>query len=141
MKQTPGGMGGTYCSNAVSCAASLGVLDAFEHDNVLVNAAARHVELLRHLHSIQVANPGFIREVRGAGLMIGIEIEQKAGEAYGARAAAVQAAALKRGLLLLVCGPYDTLRLIPALTISTDELSRAIGILGEAIQEVASRSP
>lgn len=52
----------------------------------------------------------------------------------------MQAAALKRGLLLLVCGPYDTIRLIPALTISSGELSTAMTILSDAIEEVASRT-
>ncbi len=41
----PGSMGGTYGGNAVSCAAALGVLDAFEHDGVLANVQERSQEL------------------------------------------------------------------------------------------------
>ena len=125
----------------MSCAAAHGVLDAFEQDDVLNNAALRHKEILQHLRRIQSVVPCFIREVRGAGLMIGVEFEQKVGVGggvYGARASAVQAAALRRGLLLLVCGPYDTLRLIPALTISAEELSEAMDILLESVKEVAA---
>jgi 4-aminobutyrate aminotransferase len=122
----------------VSCAAAHGVLDAFEQDDVLGNAGLRHKELLQHLGRIQSAAPGFIREVRGAGLMIGIDLETKAGGAYGAQASAVQAAALRRGLLLLVCGPYDTLRLIPALTMSAAELTEGMDILLESVKEVAA---
>lgn len=65
-------MGGTYCSNAVGCAAALGVLDAFAEDNVLGVAAVRHHQLLGELSNIQAKFPGFIREVRGAGMMIGV---------------------------------------------------------------------
>lgn len=72
VKQTPGGMGGTYCSNAVSCAAALGVLDAFELDDVLGHAAQRHRELLEHLGRVRAASRGIVREIRGAGMMIGM---------------------------------------------------------------------
>lgn len=64
-------MGGTYCSNSVSCSAALGVLDAFEQDDVMGNAAARHQQMLGRLGDMLKAYPGLVREVRGAGMMIG----------------------------------------------------------------------
>jgi 4-aminobutyrate aminotransferase len=68
-------MGGTYCSNAISCAAANAVLDAFEHENVLGIARQRHQEILGHLGRIYSTVPsGLIREIRGSGLMIGTRI-------------------------------------------------------------------
>jgi 4-aminobutyrate aminotransferase-like enzyme len=67
-------------------------------------------------------------EVRGVGLMIGIEL------ASGPMAAAVQQACFDAGALVLTCGPRDSvLRLIPPLTISDDELELAVSILGGAL--------
>lgn len=68
-------MGGTYCSNAVSVTAANAVLDVFEQEKVLSVAQARHREILGHLDKIRERTPpGFIREIRGAGLMIGIVV-------------------------------------------------------------------
>lgn len=72
----------------------------------------------------------------------GVEFERsaKGGSygSYGSVAQAVVAAAVKRDLLLLSCGPYDTVRLIPPLNISNEDLKKGMTILGEAIAEVAS---
>ena len=74
--------------------------------------------------------PGVVREVRGKGLMIGIEFDT------GARADAVQTAAFQRGLLVLECGK-STVRMCPALTVSAEEVETALRLFGEAVAEVA----
>lgn len=70
-RQPPGSMGGTYGANAIGCAASLAVLEAFEQENVLENSLAREQEIRQHLNVIASEFPSFMREVRGRGLMIG----------------------------------------------------------------------
>jgi 4-aminobutyrate aminotransferase len=68
--------------------------------------------------------------VRGKGLMIGIEFDS------GARADAVQMGAFQRGLLVLECGK-STVRMSPALTVSSREIETAVRIFGEAVAQVA----
>jgi 4-aminobutyrate aminotransferase len=132
-------MGGTYGGNAVGCAAALGVLEAFRDERVLDNVRLRERQALDLLSKSFVSLPaGFVREVRGKGLMIGIEFEKRPGAAHGARAAAVVQAAGRHDLLTLACGPYDTLRLIPPLTISEADMGEGMQRLGRALQEVAA---
>ena len=65
--------------------------------------------------------------------MIGIEFNPLPGKKAGETAYAVTAACLKRDLLILNCGPYDTMRLIPALNVSSDLLDEALDIFDAAI--------
>jgi 4-aminobutyrate aminotransferase-like enzyme len=77
-----------------------------------------------------VPSPGVV-EVRGVGLMIGLELTDKA------TAAAVQARCLDDGLIVLRCGPDENvLRLIPPLTISDDEFAEGLMILSEALATI-----
>lgn len=138
-KQPPGSMGGTYGANAVSCAAALAVLDAFRDEKVLDNVARSQDIMLNHFKTIQSKVPsGFIREVRGRGLMFGVELNRLPGGAFGAAASAVVYACQKKDLLLLSCGPYDTIRLIPPLNVTTDELNRGMDIFTECLTDVAN---
>ena len=134
-KQPGGSMGGTYGANAVSCAASLAVFDALADGKVLSNVKERENQLRQILSVWDKKHPGVIREVRGAGLMIGVELETDAG-GPGSIAKKVVSEAHKRDLLILSCGPYDTIRLIPPLTITAAELSKGMGIFCEALQAV-----
>jgi 4-aminobutyrate aminotransferase-like enzyme len=70
-------------------------------------------------------------EVRGVGLMIGVELTDKA------TAASVQARCLAAGLIVLVCGPGENvLRLIPALTISDDDFALGLAIRSHALATI-----
>jgi len=139
--QTPGSMGGTYGGNAIGCAAALAVLDAFENEQVLANVARQETETMNHLSLLKRTEAGsMIREIRGKGLMIGVEFERLSNNKSGATAAAVIQECLKRELLMLQCGPYDTVRLIPPLTVSTEEVQRAMSIFSEAVTAVYNSS-
>lgn len=133
--QPPGSMGGTYGGNAIGCAAALAVLDAFEKEKVLDNVVQQEALVRQLLQALQKTPAGaLIREVRGRGLMIGVEFERlDSSIAAGATARMVVQECTDRDLLVLQCGPYDTLRLIPPLTVTTEEVRRAMGVLGEAI--------
>jgi 4-aminobutyrate aminotransferase len=117
-KQPGGSMGGTYGGNAVSCAASLAVFEAFEADDgaIFRNIKAREKQCRQLLADFNKKHPGIIRE-----------------GSFGALAPRVAAEAHKRDLLLLSCGPYDTLRLIPPLNVTEQETSNALNILSEAM--------
>jgi len=133
-KQTPGSMGGTYGGNAVSCAAALAVFKVFEQDRILENVNAMEIEARARLSLLDDKLPGVIKEVRGKGLMIGIEFESIPSLAAGAFAASVVVECEKRDLLVLSCGPYDTLRLIPPLNITKQQLTQALDVLEEGIR-------
>jgi 4-aminobutyrate aminotransferase len=74
--------------------------------------------------------PGLVCDVRGRGLMIGIELDT------AAHADEVQWACFQRGLLILKCGK-SSVRMSPALTVSEDEMATALRIFGESVTEVA----
>lgn len=136
VKQPPGGMGGTYGGNAVSVAASLAVLEAFEKENVLSNSLEREKELRTILKSAHTRAPGLIREVRGHGMMIAVEFEPIAGLAPGYTAGAVATACHNRDLIIMTTGPFDTMRFIAPLNISKEDLAKGANIFVDACEEV-----
>ena len=138
--QPPGCMGGTYGGNAVGCAAALAVFEAFEKENVLDNVNKLQVELVQSLHKIQKKFPQVIREVRGNGLMIGVEFENLPGKAPGATAGAIATGCHNRDMVILTCGPYDTLRFIPPLNITSQDLHKGLKIFEEAVADVAAKA-
>jgi 4-aminobutyrate aminotransferase-like enzyme len=128
-------MGGTYGGNSVSCAAALAVLDIFQEEKILENVKRSETivrDSLNHLH-----DPDLVKEVRGKGLMIGIEFNRPSSAQPGWVAKEVSARCAARGLIVLACGPYDTIRLIPPLNIAEDELKEGLKIVDEAITFVA----
>ena len=75
---------------------------------------------------------GLVRDVRGKGLMLGIEFDT------ADHAEEVQWACFERGLLVLECGK-SSVRMSPALTVSEAEMTTALRIFGEAVDDVANR--
>jgi 4-aminobutyrate aminotransferase len=119
--------GSTFGGNPVSCAAALATLDVLADDRLYERCRSVGAWLRDELMARAAGRAGVL-EVRGVGLMIGIEL------ASGAMAAAVQHACFDDGALVLTCGPRDSvLRLIPALNITDDDLERAVSILGRAL--------
>jgi 4-aminobutyrate aminotransferase len=146
-RQAKGGMGGTYGGNAVACAAALATLRVFEEEQLLANALARGEQLREGMRAAAAAAgcgsgsggaklgaAGGVSDVRGLGLMIAVEFG-----APGVRpgfAAAVSAACLQRGLMVLTTSVFEVLRFIPPLTVSEGECEEALALFGEALREV-----
>jgi 4-aminobutyrate aminotransferase len=125
MTWTAGAHGSTYGGNPVACAAALATLDVIEEEHLLENAA-KVGDLLRNgLRDIQ-SRQAAIREVRGLGLMIGVELPDHD------RAAAVERGAFDRGLLLLGCGEAS-IRLSPPLVFREDQARVALGLVEEVV--------
>jgi 4-aminobutyrate aminotransferase len=123
-----GAHGSTFGGNPVACAAALATLDALERGSCYERARALGSMALTRLAAAAAANPTAVRDVRGVGLMIGVELRD------GLTAAAVQQQCFDEGLLVLTCGPHDNvLRLIPPLTITDDEFAQGLGILAGAL--------
>jgi 4-aminobutyrate aminotransferase / (S)-3-amino-2-methylpropionate transaminase / 5-aminovalerate transaminase len=125
----PGGLGGTFGGNPLSCAAAAAVLDAVA-DPAFLEQASQLAEGLRARLDALAAKHSAIGEVRGLGPMLALELEERSPDAAGA----VVAAAFERDLLLLSCGLYgNVLRLLPPLTIESDELDEGLALLEDAL--------
>ncbi len=129
----------TFGGNPVSCAAALETLTLLE-DSLIENAANMGDFLLAKLHDMRPQQP-LLGDVRGRGLMIGIELVKDRGSRQPAVAECeeIVQACFRKGLLLLSCGE-STLRLCPPLIISQEQADIAIAILDEALVEVTEKS-
>lgn len=133
--QKPGSMGGTYAGNAVSCAAGVAVAKAFREEKILENVAARGAELKAMLDGAKSDSKTgkMIYDVRGLGLMLALECMP--GHGYASK---IQAKCMERDMLVLTTSIYDTLRFIPPLNITKEDMAKGCQIIKEAIEEVAA---
>jgi 4-aminobutyrate aminotransferase len=120
----PGAHGSTFAGNPVCAAAGLATLDIIEREG-LANAEAMGARLRAGL---EAAADGVdeVRDIRGAGLMLGVEFGS-----HGS-AEAVQDAAFRRGLLTLECGE-SSLRFSPPLVVSEAEVDVAVTVFADAL--------
>jgi 4-aminobutyrate aminotransferase len=131
-----GAHGSTYGGNPVACAAAVAVLETIGDEDLIANAAARGAELTSGLRAL-MAEDERIGDVRGPGLMIGVEFvaDRATAEPDGALAQAVQQRAADLGLLILTCGPlHQVIRWIPPLNVSRAEIAEGLEIFGEALR-------
>ncbi|OYO07222.1 aspartate aminotransferase family protein [Enemella evansiae] len=135
-KAWPGSQGGTYGGNAVAAAAACATIDVIAEENLVENARVRGDQLAEGLQRI-AEKYQVITDVRGRGLMQGIEFGDADGRTGGQLATAVQQATTAQGLLSLTCGPLgNVVRLIPALVVSADEIDLGLERFGAAVAEV-----
>lgn len=131
---TPGAHGSTFSGNPVVCAAALAVVDTIERAGIL-DHVTRAGKRLRH--GLQTLGHPLVREVRGAGLLLGVALE-------GNLAARVQQAAQDRGLLVNAV-MADVIRLAPPLIVSDSEvdtfLDRFRAALSQALGENRNARP
>ena len=127
----PGSHGTTFGGNSLGCAAALATFDVIEEEGLLSNAfvmGSRALQLLREMESPLVG------EVRGVGLMIGLELDAEAvaGSVFGGsgRAPALRLVdALQRAGLLAVPAGTHVMRWLPALNVTMREVEHAVDIL------------
>ena len=150
----------------MSCAAAVAVADAFKEENILDNVRARcglilsepraslkdllifrSVELFKALKALK-SDPTIgqhILDVRGQGLMMAVEFASPSHSSFDPAvkkdatanlASNISKRCLEKGMLLLTTSVYETVRFIPPLNISSEDLARGIGIFKEAVEEV-----
>jgi len=124
----PGDHGSTFGGNALASAAICAVLDAIEREGLVENAAAMGTLLATGLERLRESQP-LLGEIRGAGLLVGVDLSIEA--------ASVVEACLARGLLVNAVRP-KTLRFAPPLTVSASEVDAAVKILDEALAAISS---
>ncbi|MEO8511200.1 MAG: aminotransferase class III-fold pyridoxal phosphate-dependent enzyme [Chloroflexota bacterium] len=134
----PGAHGGTYGGNAIACAAAVATLDVIDDEHLVERAERGGGRLLAALRSA-VGGHELVAQVRGRGMMIGIELADPATLAPRPDVAKrVLAEALARNLLLLTCGTHgQVIRVIPPLVTTDVEMDQAIEIIGSALTAAA----
>jgi 4-aminobutyrate aminotransferase len=133
-----GAHGSTFGGNPVACAAGLAVLETIHDGDLVANAAARGAELTAGLQRI-AAEDDRIGDVRGPGLMVGVEFvhDRTSREPDGMLPDRLMAACADAGLLVLTCGRnHEVVRWIPPLDVTAAEISEGVEIFGEALATI-----
>jgi acetylornithine/succinyldiaminopimelate/putrescine aminotransferase len=129
----PGTHGTTYGGTPLACSASLAVLETIEQQDLLANASHLGSYAKNKLKSL----PG-VADVRGIGLMLGIELGGNLSRAASTGAALSQhvvTALMKNGLLSVPAGP-SVIRWLPPLNVSQAEVDEALSILARTLAEL-----
>lgn len=132
-----GAHGTTYGGNPVACAAGVAVLETIRDEALVDKARSRGAELAGGLRELMAEHPA-IGDVRGRGLMIGVEFvrDRDTREPDGTMADAVTARAAEAGLLLLSCGlHHQVIRWIPPLDVSVPEIEEALHLFERALRD------
>ena len=125
--------GSTFGGNPVACAAALATINLIE-EGLIKNAAEVGNYLQESLGKLQSSHP-CISDVRGLGLMIGVEFAQNGRKPNAKFRDQVMAKCFGQGLLLLSCGE-STIRFCPPLIVKRDEVDTAVGIFDAVLTEL-----
>jgi len=137
----PGAHAGTFRGNQMAMAAGSAVIRTLENENLVEHAAAMGQRLQAHLCELQQRHPE-LGDVRGRGLMLGVEIIDPRGEAdalgrgpqSAVLASAVQRECLKRGLILELGGRHGSVvRFLPPLIVSAEQIDQIARIFAKAV--------
>jgi 4-aminobutyrate aminotransferase len=136
MDWVPGSHASTFGGNPVCIAAALATLDVIEKEDLLKHTTEVGAHMLKRM-STWPAKLKLVGDVRGLGLMIGVDIvKDKATKEYGsAERDLIIERAFERGILFLGCGP-STIRICPPLVVTKEEADVALDVLEECIGQV-----
>ena len=124
----PGDHASTFGGNPLACAAGLAVGQTLETQNILQNVQERGEQLRKRLRAIAHQYPNLIADVRGWGLINGMELKSDT----ELTSVEVVKAAMENGLLLVPAGP-KVIRFVPPLIVSAQEIDQAVETLEKAI--------
>lgn len=127
----PGNHASTFGGNPFACAAALAVLQTLEAEDILANVQARGEQLRGKLKAIADKYPSLFSEVRGWGLINGMELKAES----ELTSLDIVKAAMEQGLLLAPAGP-KVLRFVPPLIVSSAEVEQAATILESTIAQI-----
>ena len=131
----------TFGGNPLSMRAALATLDVIDQEHLIDNVRARGAELRAGLEEISDRYPA-VGDVRGRGLMQGMEMVRQEKAPAPDLAAEVMEGARDRGLLVGRGGLYgNTIRLAPPMTVPPGEIREAVAILGDTLQAVYGHHP
>lgn len=122
----PGDHGSTFAGNPLVCHAACAVFDII-NDASFLESVHRKGEALRAGLRAALAGNAHVVEVRGTGLIVGVQLDQPAGP--------VVDAARSKGLLIITAGKGDIVRLVPPLVVTDAEITECCRLLAEAAAE------
>ncbi|WKZ31902.1 MAG: aspartate aminotransferase family protein [Thermodesulfobacteriota bacterium] len=132
-KWPPGAHGTTFGGNPVSAAAAVATIDTIRKRGLLENSARTGEYALSRLNDMKKRH-SIIGDVRGLGLMIGIEFVKEDGGPDKEGLERVMERCLDNGLVIIECGPgKNVARLMPPLTVTREEMDAALSIFEEAL--------
>jgi 4-aminobutyrate aminotransferase / (S)-3-amino-2-methylpropionate transaminase / 5-aminovalerate transaminase len=136
---TPGDHFSTFGANPVCCAAALANIEFIEREKLCERSAQNGAYALSKLRDLQRENP-LIGDVRGLGLMIGIElVKDERQTPANAEAELIRDAMLRRGVLIGVGGSYgNIIRFQPPLIITSQQIDQAIAAFSEALHKIGN---
>ena len=121
----------TFGGNPFACAAALAVNQTLEQENLLQNVQQRGEQLRTKLRAIALKYPDIFVEVRGWGLINGMELNAE----IELTSVDVVKAAMAEGLLLVPAGP-KVVRFVPPLIVSAEEVNQAAQMLETAVRKL-----
>ncbi|CAH0199291.1 aspartate aminotransferase family protein [Priestia megaterium] len=142
MKQWPlGTHSTTFGGNPIGCSAALATLEVMREEQLLDNTKKMGAYALEKLHLLKDKH-SIIGDIRGLGLMIGIEIvNPHTGEGDGDALFEILDLALEKGVLFYFCGnASEVIRMVPPLTVTKEQIDAGIRMLDEAITSFEKKS-
>jgi 4-aminobutyrate aminotransferase len=136
MDWVPGSHASTFGGNPVCIAAALATLDVIEKEHLLEHTTEVGAHMLKRM-ATWPAKLKLVGDVRGRGLMIGVDIvkDKSTKEYASAERDLIIERAFEHGILFLGCGP-STIRMCPPLVVTKEEADVALDVLEECIQQV-----
>ncbi|MEP6756622.1 MAG: acetylornithine transaminase [Chthonomonadales bacterium] len=128
----PGDHGSTFGGQPLACAAALAVLDVMENEGLMQKAESVGAHLQSALRKLGADLPGVIKEVRGAGLMIGVEL-------VNPNAKLVLSRMMKAGFVLNAVGD-NILRMLPPLVITKEQCDTAVDALKTILSQIETEA-
>ncbi|MDE0478499.1 MAG: aspartate aminotransferase family protein [Gammaproteobacteria bacterium] len=125
-----GSHGSTFGGNPLAMSVANAVVDEISSPDFLEQVRANGARFMQSLRDLQAANPGIIAEVSGIGLMIGVFLNVDAGRFI---------AQLREEGLLVVKGGNNSVRLLPPLNVSHDEIDQAVQLIATALKKMESK--
>jgi acetylornithine/N-succinyldiaminopimelate aminotransferase len=120
----PGDHGSTFGGNAIACAAAFATLSTLKSENMADKVVAKGKYFKEKLQQLQEKHPDKVKEVRGTGLLLGMELVKKGSP--------VVESCLAEGLIVN-CTAEKVIRLVPPLIVTEAEIDKAVAILDKAL--------
>jgi 4-aminobutyrate aminotransferase len=136
MDWTGGSHASTFGGNPLSCAAAIAVIDVIKEERLLENAAKQGAYIMKRLEELKDKSE-IIGDVRGKGLMIGMELvtDKESKKPAPDKANEVMMRSWKRGVAVITCG-ISTIRIMPPLNITRELVDSALDIIEDVVKEV-----
>jgi 4-aminobutyrate aminotransferase len=130
----------TFGGNPLSCAAAIALIDVIKEEKLLENAAKQGAYIMKRLEELK-AQSEIVGDVRGKGLMIGLEIveDKKSKKPAPEKVKEIMMRSWKRGVAVITCGT-STIRIAPPLVITRELVDSALDIIEDTVKEVGKET-